>query len=135
MYDAKAAVRQHCQSVIQGKPSLGFKEAIRIAEKQVEAHTFGSSYRDEVRTLCRVMAEVYMMPSDREVRIDGEMLSVAMVKDVYKELNSMHVQEVLISLSEVQSKIKNIKAYLRTALYNSVFELEVKYYNEGALDL
>ena len=135
MYDRNAAERQSRQSVIQGKSALSFKEAICIAEKQVEAHTFGTADRDQIRTLCRVMAEVYMMPSDREVRIDGEMLSVAMVKDVYKEINASHVLEVLISLSAVQTEIKNIKAYLRTALYNSVFELDVKYYYEGALPL
>lgn len=116
-----------------------FSEAISRAERQVSywemraesdklAHQLNM---DLVHELCAIMAEVYMMSPDRQIRISGEMLEVYIVQQVFGELTQEHVRQVVSDFSRLCYEITNKKAYLRAMLYNSVFSLQASVRNES----
>ena len=53
------------------------------------------------------------------VRINGEDIPKEAVKSRFLKLDSEHIEYVLLAMQRSPSKIRNIKAYLLTALYNA----------------
>lgn len=80
--------------------------------------------------LALIMTEVYMLSPDSEMRCAGTILSVGMVQQVYKELTKEHLELVADNFHTLTFSVRHKKAYLRTALYNSVFEFESHWINE-----
>lgn len=109
------------------RPSL--REAVSRAEEQIESFAFPEHDRARVRELCFIIAEVYLMAPDAPIRISGENLDGYLVRQVFEELRNEHVRLVLDNFRSVTDVIKYKKAYLRAALYHSVFELESHYAN------
>ena len=115
-----------------------FREAISRAERQVGYREMRRSSEklehqlnmDLVHELCAIMAEVYMMSPDRQIRISGEMLEVYIVQQVFGEVTQEHVRQVVSDFSRLCYEITNKKAYLRAMLYNSVFSLQASVRNE-----
>lgn len=109
------------------RPTL--REALCRAECQIEAQAFEPFEAARVRELCFIIAEVYLLKPDSTVRIAGEALDAEVVQEVFRELCHEHVRMVLDNFKSVTAVIHNKKAYFRTALYNSVFEVEAHYAN------
>ena len=109
------------------RPTL--RKALDRAECQIESHAFEAAEKARVRELCFIIAEVYLLRPESTVRIAGEALDAEMVQDVFSELRHEHVRMVLDNFKSVTDVIRNKKAYFRTALYNSVFEVEAHYAN------
>ena len=120
-----------------------FREAISRAERQVgyremlqRSDKLGYQFDMEiVHELCAIMAEVYMMSPDKQIRISGEWLEVELVQSVFEELTGEHLTKVVENFSRQEFEIKNKKAYLRTMLYNSVFSLCADYRNDTQADI
>jgi hypothetical protein len=109
---------------MQGKSVLGFKEAIRAAEEQIEVRCFPRHQADYAKDICRVIAEVYMLPESAQIKIEGEMLPAAMVKEVFHELTSEHAEYVANEISGYDGRIFAMKPFIRTMLYNAVLTME-----------
>ena len=115
-----------------------FRSAISRAERQVE---YGIILHDKriapalAREVCMIMAEVYMMDPDKPIRISGEWLDGHVVQQVFGELTRAHVEMVIGEFCRLTIDVRNKKAYLRTALYNSVFSIEAHYTNRVNHDL
>jgi len=62
-----------------------------------------------------------------EMRIASDIKPMSDIKDVFKMIDQFHVEYVLTCLDENSTKIKNIKAYITTCLYNSVFTIDNYY--------
>ena len=109
-----------------GGRRLTFREAITLAEGQVEFG--GMDYADKLRPLvhdmCRTMAEVYMAPEGMIMKVNGEDVAAGMISDVFAELTQDHVINLAGRLYDGWGCIAHPKAYLRSALYNVVFEFE-----------
>ena len=101
-----------------------FREAISLAKKQVSAFAFDESDKGIVEEICMIIAEIYMMNPDKPIRISGEWLDGYIVSEVFREIDSEHVRFVINSYKRVSGAIQNVKAYLRTMLYNSVFSID-----------
>lgn len=106
---------------------LSFKEAITKAEDQIG---FGGYDRRHpcfgiLHDMCRAMAEIYMMPPHAKVRINGEELEAEMVAEVLEQVTEEMAVERAEELLDVIAGVTCLKAYLRSALYNKVFEFEV----------
>lgn len=115
-----------------------FREAICRAERQVRRDDIlhDRAMRPEhLREICMIMAEVYMMDPDKPIRISGEWLDGHVVQQVFCELQREHVEMVAGEFCRLTNDIRNKKAYLRTALYNSVFIIEAHYTNRVNHDL
>ena len=103
---------------------MSFREAITKAEDQI---CFGEIGRDHpsygiLHDMCRVMAEVYMMPPRALIRINGEDLEAGMVAEVLAEVTQEMAEERAEELRATLPGVTCLKAYLRSALYNKVFE-------------
>ena len=110
-----------------------FREAISRAERQVEYDALISREtisRALVKEACMIIAEVYMMDPEKPIRVSGEWLDGHVVQEVFSELTSEHVETVIEEFCRLVCDIRNKKAYIRTALYNSVFSIESHYTNK-----
>ena len=117
-----------------------FREALRLAKEQVKladtARALQSAGEREIaEELCKIIAEVYMMRDDKPIRISGEWLDGYIVKEVFREINEESFLAVIEGFGRLSDEIKNVKAYLRTMLYNSVFSIEAQYSNRVRHDL
>ena len=115
-----------------------FRSAISRAERQVEYDyilhdkTVAPELAHEV---CMIIAEVYMMAPDKPIRISGEWLDGYIVQEVFGELTRDHVEMVIGEFCRLVIDVRNKKAYLRTALYNSVFSIDAHYTNRVHYDM
>ena len=105
---------------------MSFKEAITKAEDQIGFHEYSRQHTcyGILHDMCRVMAEVYMMAPTATIRINGEDLEAGMVAEVFGEITPEMAEERAEELQGVLPDVKCLKAYLRSALYNKVFEFE-----------
>lgn len=103
---------------------LSFREAITKAEDQIGFHEYSRTYAcyGILHDMCRVMAEVYMMPPRALIRINGEDLEAGMVAEVLAEVTQEMAEERAEELRATLPGVTCLKAYLRSALYNKVFE-------------
>lgn len=108
---------------------LSFREAYRRAAAQTEMQACTDSRKGMMTELCYIIAEVYMMDTNSKIAVGGEPLDAYLVKEVFEELRYPHLEMVTDNFARETKYIKNKRAYLRTALYNSVFELEAHYTN------
>lgn len=116
-------------SVLSCPSRPSFRDAIRDAETQIEIECFDECEQQQAREICAIIAEVVLMRPDAPIKIAGELLDCALVKQVFEEITASHVRLVINNFNGVTGLIRNKRAYLRTALYNSVFELEAHYRN------
>lgn len=83
---------------------------------------------EELDNIVDIMTDV-MTSNKPTLRIAGEERSTTVVKSVYSKLNLFHIQYVLECLSKNTTKINNIVAYTRTALYKAKQTLDLYYTN------
>ena len=82
------------------------------------------------KELCLVIAEAFLLDPGPSVKIDGSAVPIQLLKDVYSKLRNEHLRFVFDNFHHVSARVYNKKAYLRTALYNAVFELESSCVND-----
>lgn len=105
-------------------------DSLHEIEDSCEMDCFFDEEKPRAKEACLIIAEVMMLNPNNEMRINGVLLSVRMVQEVYSKITHEHIKYVLESISKCRYEIKNQKMYLRTALYNSVFQLENHLENE-----
>jgi len=101
---------------------------------QVEYHCFidlDSNHVDPLyKELCLIIAEVLVLDPNSVIKINGSNISVRLVKEVYSQIQNDHVDLVFINFNNVSHRVFNKRSYLRTALYNAVFENESQAVND-----
>ena len=115
------------QSSGESKPRrMSFREAITKAEDQIGFNEYSRQHAcyGILHDMCRVMAEVYMMSPTSVIRINGEDMEAGMVAQVLEEVTQEMAEERAEELRETLHEVTCLKAYLRSALYNKVFEFE-----------
>ena len=105
---------------------LSFKEAITKAEDQIGFHEYSRQHHcyGILHDMCRAMAEVYMMSPNTKIKVNGEELEAGMVAEVLEQVTQDMAEIRAEELRETIAGVTNIKAYLRSAIYNKVFEFE-----------
>ena len=104
-------------------------EIFAEVQKQIDYDSFLPEDRPLAREIALIIAEIYRLPENADVRIGGITLSAGMVAEAYEQLGYSNVDIVIASFKKITYPVRNIKTYLRTALYNSVFELEARLEN------
>ena len=108
---------------VPSRPS--FREVISRAERQARfPDCYDPREQKLAHELCKIIAEVYLMDPEKPIRISGEWLDGHVVAEVFGEITEDHVRSVMDEFSRQTEEIRNVKAYLRTMLYNSVFSLD-----------
>jgi len=121
------------QNQIQGQSQVGFPtfaDIRRHVEERIELDCFPKEYLSQAREFCLIIAEVYMLPATAEIQIAGQKLPVLLVQSIYDMLEHEDVLAVMDCLERATYEIKHKKTYVRTALYNAVFERETRSINE-----
>lgn len=81
---------------------------------------------DRVNELVEIVLDAVCSTSPT-IRINGEDMPQQVVKSRFLKLNSSHIEYVLQAMNDNPSEIRNIRAYLLTALYNSTLTLDNYY--------
>ena len=78
-----------------------------------------------------IIVEAYN-PQANPLKINGQLVSPTSVIRQYGKLNSEHIKYILNCISEVSAKkrIKDLRGYLRTSLYNAPHTMELHTSNE-----
>ena len=122
---------QHKASLSNGQSILEMLEQVM---QQVEYHCFAGlriKWIDPLyKEICLVIAEVLIIDPDTIVKINSSNMTIRLVKEVYSQLRNEHVRLVFENFRNVSTHVYNKHAYLRTALYNAVFEIESHYVND-----
>jgi hypothetical protein len=109
-------------------------EMLELVKQQVEYHCFTDLCTNRTeplyKELCLIIAEVLVLNPDSIVTINGSNMRAHLVQEVYSQLENDHIQLVYDNLHNVSTHIYNKKFYLRTALYNAVFEIEADSVND-----
>lgn len=105
---------------------MRFTEAIEVAEDQIGFHEYSRQHAmwGILHDMCRAMAEVYMMSPTARIKVAGEEMEAGMVAEVFREVTQEMAETLAEELRESIAEVKCVKAYLRSALYNKVFEFE-----------
>ena len=117
----------------EGKRS--FRQEFERAAEQICLSEIPEGMREQAYEICLIIAEVYYMQPSFSVKIGGEALEVSLVEEIFSEVTQSHVELVIENFNSVSSVIRNKKAYLRTALYNAVFELSSHYSNRVCCEI
>jgi hypothetical protein len=104
--------------------SLSFSDVFSRVKEQIDIYCFDDSDLQFAEEIAYIITEVLKLPPDCDIRIDGTIHKAQMVQEVYSRIRNEHVKEVISSFQRINIPIKNKKAYLRTVLYNAIFELE-----------
>ena len=105
-----------------------FDEVLEQVKEQISIDCVPFEQILQAEELAAIIAEVLRLRPEDKLRVDGVMHSAADVQAVYAKLENEHVLHVIETYNEIPYPIKSPKMYLRTALYNAVFELN----NAGA---
>lgn len=73
---------------------------------------------DKVQGIYDIMLETVLFKGE-SIHIAGGEYSTALVKSKFLKLNMSHVEYVLDCMNKNTTKVRNIKSYLQTALFNS----------------
>lgn len=126
-------------SPVLSRPSLF--ETLNAVKKKVCFEDFakplpnGKTYIDPlIEEICLIIAEVFIRPRGRVMRIRGQEIEVGIVQEVYSKLDYERVELVAENFRKQTQTIHNKSAYLQTALYNSVFEFHSHNANLAASD-
>lgn len=109
---------------------VGFAETLEKVKIQIEFPCFSEREKRFAEEIALIIADVAMLPKNANVRIDGEHRAAAYVQEIYARLTHEHIALVIEKFKKVNFEVKFKKTYLRTLLFNSVFEFESTWENE-----
>jgi len=107
--------------------------------RQVEYHCFADLRLKRIdpfyKELCLIIAEVLILDPETVIAINGSKLNAFLIQEVYGKLRHDHLRLVFDNFQNISHRVYNKKSYLRTALYNAVFEIESHLLNDMNCDL
>ena len=110
-----------------------FADNLNHVMQQVEYHSFADLRFQRIdplfKELCFIISEVFLLNPDSVIKVNGSGLPISLVQEVFSQPRNEHLRLVSSNFKEVSYRVLNKKAYLRTALYNSVFEIEAHFVN------
>lgn len=86
-----------------------------IGYEQLKVQQYGREDADAILTLLTDT----LCSASPTIRIGGGELPIEAVKDRFWQLDQSHIEYVLDRMRETTTKIRNIRGYLLTALYNA----------------
>ncbi len=125
-----------CKSNAQKNPSVrpSFQAVLADVKRQIGYDLFQSP-DERIEGVCKIIAEVLMLDPGGQVKIEEEILPVYMVQEIFRSIEAEHVEFVASEYAKVPYLIRNKRAYIRSMLYNTFFELEAHYTNLVSHDL
>lgn len=119
------------QSIGAQKLSNEFESYRELVKENIEFDYLIQRYEmdtDTIRGIVDIMVEA-ICSSASMIRISGQDVPQSMVKSRLLKLRSDHIEYVMTCLSQNTNKIRNIKSYLLTTLYNAPSTISAYYQN------
>ena len=130
-YQNKNNSSLRCAEVASKSSRVGsFREVLEEVRDRIEIECYDPCDRAQAEEICMMIAEVCKLPPEAEVQIGGQKLPAGMVCEIYECLTNEHIRNVIKNYEAAEYEIKFKKTYLRTALYNEVFEFQSRVVNE-----
>ena len=116
---------QNDKNFIVESPSVrpSFDDTLEDVKEQIDITCFPFALLKQAQEIAEIITEVMRLRPEDKLRVDGALREAWDVQAVYAKLENEHVMHVLETYNEIPYKINSPKLYLRTALYNAVFEL------------
>ena len=122
---------------VSGGRRLTFREAAQVAARQIDLESFKDMAPSGkavcgcdwhlANTLCMVMAEVYMARPLYTLFVGGVSMECRQIQEVYANLTHEHIRHAVRKIQGGKDKQARFRRpYLRTMLYNLVFEYEAQ---------
>ncbi len=92
------------------------EDYLEIIHENIDYECFAE--KEKVDELVELMLDV-ICSNRKTVRVNGEDLPTEIVKNRFLKLDNSHIDYVLTALQKNTSEVRNIRAYLVTALYNA----------------
>lgn len=96
--------------------------------------TQNSDNQEDIDNIVEIITDV-MTSKKPMIRIAGEYRPISVVKSVYSKLDMFDIQYVCECLNKTTTKIVNIVAYIRTALYKAKQTINLYYANKVQYDM
>lgn len=103
------------------RPSVGFAETVEAVKEQIEIDCIDHC-REQAEEMAWIVAEIYRLPPETQVRIAGVGIRAEDVQEVYRRLTCEHIRYAIERFNALETEIKSKKSYIRTVLYNAAFE-------------
>lgn len=100
-----------------------FDETLGKIKAQIEIDSVPVELLLQAEELAVIIAEVMRLRQNDALKVGGVIRPAGDVQAVFSKIENEHIVYVLEHYNEVPYRIRNPKQYLRTALYNSVFEI------------
>ena len=108
-------------------------KVLELIRENVEYESLIVSYKhdqERIDGIIDIIADVYLQTSGT-VKINGQDKPLEIVKSQFIKINYHHVEYILNSLGENNTKIKNLRNYLLTTIYNAPMTM-AQYYQSWA---
>lgn len=112
----------HIESRPSRVPSGSLAKALAEIKSCLDFECFDKPYLKQAEEICLIIAEIFILPPGALVQIDGNKLPVTAVQEAYDRLTHEDIISVMDKFEAATYEIRFKKSYLRTALYNEVFE-------------
>lgn len=131
LYPSDLADRHNGRDADGKRKTDSMKEKMDIYREKIRENISYESFQfpetENVDELVELMVDAMMVPDRYTIRIAGMEKPASVVKGRFMKLMYSHIEYVLECLSKYTGKIRNIKAYLLTALYNSTLTISNYY--------
>ena len=128
--------KSNTQSIHQSWKTDGEIEEIRETIKENINYDYAckSFGREIINSIVDIMTEVYMV--EGSIIVGKQSIAAGFVQAVFDKIEYEHIQYVLDCMEEAaqKSRIRNIKKYLLTALYNAPMTMDSYYSAEWKFD-
>ena len=94
--------------------------------KRLSKRILTTTFSVRIREIMDIMLDAVCSTAPT-IRINGEDMPQQVVKSRFLKLNSSHIEYVLEAMNKNPSDIRNIRAYLLTALYNASLTIDNYY--------
>ena len=118
MEDGCKKIKSYKSCLEELRESTGYNEHMKLGNKIV-AKTF-----DEI---IKVLADVMVLNAEDTVTINQTKLPAYVVQEIYRELDSLHMEYLVNCISENESKLRNVRAVILTAAYNAPSNMDAYY--------
>ena len=118
MVDGNRKIKSYKTCLEELRESSGYNEHYAIGNISL-----AKSY-DEI---LKVLADVMVLEPNDTVTINQLKMPAYVVQERFKELNQFHMEYLVDTIRNNQSKIRNIRAFILTAAYNALSDIDAHY--------
>ena len=123
-----------CEEMIDEKDREDYLEELRINTdyyKVLEENEFKAKKYDDI---LKLLADVLIQKTG-EILINQLPMRMKYVRERFLSLNSLHMDYIVECLDKKMNKIKNIRSYILTTVFNAPFTMSLYYNNQVNCDL